>query len=577
VERPRGRAAGRILVQSRFSSRSRSLVIAGVATFLLALGLVPALAGDICTVFPDDPGCGSTTPLTPDIDVNTPASFGRGADPTVFTARITNPPIAPTYTVTVDFTIIGPDGFDASDLVLEYETAPGSGVYLPIPLTDAGANTVTGRFGPADGFPVAPGYDATTNLRATFDDNAPVGALRVQTSLNDVDTPAAAPLSYDQDESQIAAPTLEVAPPAALGTGAPATAFTARLANATGSDYSSVRIDFELTGIAGLTASQLTLEYEDPTAPGSYLPVPLADGDGGTITGAFGPPGGFPLPNGYDATTNFRTAVAAGAPTGTLQLATALVTLSGGTITGTVATDGDTIAVAAPTIAVAVPASLGTGAAPTGFTGRITNPTGSDYPAVRVDFTLSGVAGLDAADVALEYETTTPGTFATIPLADGPGDSIRGSFGPSTGFPLPAGYDATTNFRVAIAAGAPSGTLAVATDLVALSGSTPTATLAGDRDSATIGAPTVGVNPPTKLGVGAPPAPFTARITNTTGSDYPAVRVDFTLSGISGLRAEDVTLEYETAPGSGTYAAIPLRPRRRPSRPAPRPNRSACG
>lgn len=110
------------------------------------------------------------------------------------------------------------------------------------------------------------------------------------------------------------------------------------------------------------------------------------------------------------------------------------------------------------------------GTAPVQFSGTVTNPaTGPDYPNVRYDFSLSGITGLKANQITLEYYDGT--AWQPIPLANGTGataDTITGSFGPSTGFPLPHSTTFTTQFRVAIAAGAPTGTLTVDNQLNAV-------------------------------------------------------------------------------------------------------------
>ena len=66
-----------------------------------------------------------------------------------------------------------------------------------------------------------------------------------------------------------------------------------------------------VSGISGLHASQVTLEYQ---AGGAWQPVPLTDRQDGSITGYFGPPNGFPFPAGQSSTTPLRLAIAAGAP-----------------------------------------------------------------------------------------------------------------------------------------------------------------------------------------------------------------------------------------------------------------------
>ncbi|HEX2851443.1 MAG TPA: hypothetical protein VHN98_12855 [Acidimicrobiales bacterium] len=140
-----------------------------------------------------------------------------------------------------------------------------------------------------------------------------------------------------------------------------------------------------------------------------------------------------------------------------------------------------------PTLQVNAPSAVWEGAPPVQFTGTVSNPQdGQSYTNVRIDFSLTGVDGLKASDITLEYQTGT--TWAPVPLSDQPDGSITGSFGPSTGFPLPAGASNTTNFRVAVRAGAPEGDLTITSKLNQVDPGTGAvqATLATDTDMTSI-------------------------------------------------------------------------------------------
>lgn len=110
------------------------------------------------------------------------------------------------------------------------------------------------------------------------------------------------------------------------------------------------------------------------------------------------------------------------------------------------------------------PTTLVTGAAPSDFSGTLVNPAnGPDYQQLRYDITVSGISGLRASQVTLEYQLD--GTWQPVPLTDQQNGTITGYFGPQNGFPFPAGQSSTTPLRLAIAAGAPTGTAHVVTDL----------------------------------------------------------------------------------------------------------------
>jgi len=170
-------------------------------------------------------------------------------------------------------------------------------------------------------------------------------------------------------------PTISVALPPTLTTGASPISFTGTISNpAGGSSYSNARGNFTLSGIPGLMASQVHLFYN--TGNG-YAPVPLSGT--GVITGYFGPFTGFPVGPGYNVTTPFSVSIDAGAPTGTLSVTTTLDEVNGtsGAFSDTLTmTNGTVTVIPGPTISVALPSTLIAGNLVfTPFTGTITNPS----------------------------------------------------------------------------------------------------------------------------------------------------------------------------------------------------------
>jgi hypothetical protein len=154
-------------------------------------------------------------------------------------------------------------------------------------------------------------------------------------------------------------PTIDQGAPASVTTGAAPVAFQGTAVNPVGGDdIAHARYDISLTGTSGLTASDITLQYE--TSPGNYATVGL-DGTattGDAITGYFGPFGGFPFPASTEPlVTNFKISVpSASAATGPLTSTVSLDEVSSGSgnpVINTLATDTQTIDVVAslPTIA----------------------------------------------------------------------------------------------------------------------------------------------------------------------------------------------------------------------------------
>lgn len=269
--------------------------------------------------------------------------------------------------------------------------------------------------------------------------------------------------NWDFEVQAPAARTVTVNAPAQLTTGNQPVAFTGTATNNPGAAIPNARYDITFTGDPGLTADQLVLEYQLPGST-SFAPVPLTGtttAGGGSITGSFGPPTGFTFPADTSITTNFRISVKSGAPSGTLTSVVKLDTVDGnGVITGTVATSAPaTTQISTPTVSINAPAQLTVGGAPVAFTGTANNP-GAAINNARYDIAFTGGAGLTADQITLKYQLPDS-TFGTVPLTGSTanGGTITGYFGPQNGFTFPAGATPTTNFTIAIAAGAPVGAL----------------------------------------------------------------------------------------------------------------------
>ena len=89
---------------------------------------------------------------------------------------------------------------------------------------------------------------------------------------------------------------------------------------------------------------------------------------------------------------------------------------------------------------------------PAQFTVTLTNTGGASPSNCLVAFTITEISASAispniavSTDVTLQYSDGT--TYQTIPLTAS-GNTLSGTFGPSTGFPIGAGYDATTQMQI---------------------------------------------------------------------------------------------------------------------------------
>ncbi len=272
--------------------------------------------------------------------------------------------------------------------------------------------------------------------------------------------------NWDFEVQAPVAPTLTVSAPTQLTAGNQPVAFTGTLKNNPGTAIPNARYDVTFTGDPGLTSGDVTLLYQDPT-DNQFKPVVLNPGsttaNGGSITGYFGPFTGFTFPADATATTNFKIAVKAGAPTGALTSVVTLDTVNPttGAVTGAVATSNTTITqITAPTVTINAPARLAVGdTQPVQFTGSATNP-GAPILNARYDIAFTGDAGLTSDQIVLQYLNADGTVGGNVPLSGSTanGGAITGYFGPLTGFTLPTGTT-TTKFQISIKAGAPLGVL----------------------------------------------------------------------------------------------------------------------
>jgi hypothetical protein len=108
-------------------------------------------------------------------------------------------------------------------------------------------------------------------------------------------------------------PTMTLHPPTEIVTGSTAIGSVTVANPARGSDYPKTRMHVDMSGVAGLHASQMTLEYQ--ASPDTWTPVDLSD-SGGDIVGYIGPAAGIHLPPNTTLTLPLRFGATSGAPTG---------------------------------------------------------------------------------------------------------------------------------------------------------------------------------------------------------------------------------------------------------------------
>jgi len=331
-----------------------------------------------------------------------------------------------------------------------------------------------------------------------------------------------------------------------------------------------VRVDFVISGIPALKANQVTITYGSGSMTGT---VPLTDGPNGTITGYFGPQTGFQVGPGYNQMTPLQVSLSNNAPGGTLTVVGNVDDLST-TPPTSLAMQSSMITVPALTYTQMPPTMITAGSATAAMgTATLNDPgNGPSYSNVRVDFVLSGIPGLKAAQVHITYPTTGPSSTGNIPLTDGPNGTITGYFGPQTGFPVSPPYDTTTNLSTKIDSGAPGGTLTIAGAVGDVSGTTRTDTISSATNTVTVvgapGAPTgvsaaprsqalvVSFSSPMSTG-GAAISGYTVTATPSSGPPVTASGTSspITVMGLTNGVTYTVTVHATNSTGSGPESA----------------------
>lgn len=341
----------------------------------------------------------------------------------------------------------------------------------------------------------------------------------------------------------------------------------------------NVLANIVVTRGGGATAGDVDLDYfaltqESPSctatttpANGFWCPLLLIDNGDGTLSGSYGPPTtGFPLTDGV--TSYFRSLYHRG---GQFTVAVSLDGISTGT---GYASAMQTIDVAQLTISASGPANANTGATVdssstltnSGTAAISTSAPAPDNENAIGQFTIASSAGaLATTDLALSYLNPATSTYDTIALTANGDGTLSGSFGPSGGFPVAAGYNATSLFRTVFARagnytvtvrilGASSNTVyAQATQAVAVGSSSSTIAI----DPASLSQTYNGGTHP--VIVNTTPAGLSYTVTYDGSATPPTNAGDYTVvatiaqSGYSGTDTQ--TLHVAKAVGTVTFGA----------------------
>ncbi|MFZ5824465.1 MAG: hypothetical protein ACOY94_09065 [Bacillota bacterium] len=347
-----------------------------------------------------------------------------------YTVQLTNTSGTPVEEVRVSFVIEGEAPLAEGDVTVYYQ-AGDSWLLLPMTLT---AGSLQGWFGPAAGFTVGSTYDATSTFRVTFNQSNLYEATFQAVNAGDSTTHYSPPETISVTATSLA---LTTTVPAQVVAGEEHL-FSVQLANVSGIAYSDVRVAFVLSPVT--TADDVEILYEEGAGDWVELPMTLEDGK---LSGWFGPAAGFPVSSDYSVTSQFKVTFKEPGTYG-VNIRAVRVAEPERTL-GSTYTEVEVLA--PPTLVLSV--------------GGPTLAMLGHQNALTVN--LQNTGDLDAYNVVVRFEITGPtfdglrilyregSEWAELPFTvveDEEGDKAVGTFGPSTGFTVPAGYDQTSLFMV---------------------------------------------------------------------------------------------------------------------------------
>lgn len=202
------------------------------------------------------------------------------------------------------------------------------------------------------------------------------------------------------------------------------------------------------------------------------------------------------------------------------------------------------------------PTSVDRGIATQGYSSTLTNFDAFDVEEnVRLTFEVLGNDDVAEGDVSIEFETAPgSGNFKAMPLTTC-FSNLCGELGLEGGFPVEAGYDVTTTFRITYNQ---AGDYTVRASAVGVDSNNY---FASAEINTNVKAPIVSVNGsgPAVVDRGVQASGFAALVENTgTGAVTEDIYLGIEISGPTALKVGQVTSIMETSPGSGEYVDVPF-------------------
>lgn len=237
------------------------------------------------------------------LDLNGPVTGVQVGEPTTYTGTIANESAPVTEPVFLRIAVSGT--MDPADVQQCVQSGPDC---LPIQWS-VGLSGLEAEFpgdvlgSPISSFSITAPYAPFTHVFRTTYGKAGIYVANAQV----VGTTSGTIYASDTIATEVIAQHAGVdlallGPVAGVEKGEPTT-YLARLVNTQADVADNVVVEFVLTRIGTIQAGDVTVEYD--TGGGVFAPITLSD-TGGQLSGLFGPPGGFPLPGGHDATTALR-------------------------------------------------------------------------------------------------------------------------------------------------------------------------------------------------------------------------------------------------------------------------------
>ena len=221
-------------------------------------------------------------------------------------------------------------------------------------------------------------------------------------------------------------------------------AYSGLLANDNPDVNENILIRVTLSSTTALDASDVAFCVVNPMDPGVCIPLAWTDA-GATLTLDFTSASGFPITAPYQYLHNFR---AVFGKAGVFTTVAQVVGASSGTVYASDQLSTEVVAQhAGVSLELNGPVAGVEKDVATAYSATLSNSAAAVSDAVVVEFVLTRAGGIAAGDVTVEYDAGG-GVFLPIPLNDATPGQLTGVFGPAAGFPLTAGYDATTALRV---------------------------------------------------------------------------------------------------------------------------------